>query len=344
MKLTTLRGLVGAFLPGSLVALYRRDRGRRARLRLQEYNRSQVFAHPEGVHFEIDAPHVGLFAHLTWVVGFLHWGEVVSRRVSVSCVSRNYGNGTAGFDWLSEILERRFPCVEAVSGKTCRIFLQEASEFPTWLDNAPRLTLEKARELFFQHFRIRGDLEEKAAGLVPVSPGVVYLGVHYRGTDKHTEARPVPHADVLEAMRRLKEAIESSAGGRICRMFLATDDAVFFDAVAKRFGGSVVAQPSVARSSDGKPLHRLESQAWAGLMVREAMVDALALARCPVILRTASFLSGWATLLSGESLMFMLNAPYEKARWFPDSLLAERAASLEEAERLVSEHLSKRGL
>ncbi len=338
-----VRAGLKTLLPVSLVARYRKMRGRRALERKRRRNHALALAHAEGVHFEIDSPHVGLFAHFTWVIGFVHWAEATGRRVSVSCVSSNYGDGTSGVDWLPQILESRFPRVEA-GEKSCRISLREASEFPSWLDDVPALTLEGARALFFRHFTVRGELESKARELVPVEPGVVYVGVHFRGTDKHTEARPVPHEEALAAIRRVKAAVEATPGGRTCRIFLATDDAAFYEAAAREFGDALVAQRSAVRSADGKPLHRGEGRAAGTVLACEAMVDTLALARCPVILRTASFLSGWATLLSGESLMFMLNVPYGKTNWFPDNLLLGRAVPLEDAGRAVAEHIARRGV
>jgi hypothetical protein len=54
------------------------------------------------------------------------------------------------------------------------------------------------------------------------------------------------------------------------------------------------------------------------IKAREALVNCLLLARCRALIRTASFLSGWASVFNPELSVIMLNRPYQEALWFPD--------------------------
>ena len=110
------------------------------------------------------------------------------------------------------------------------------------------------------------------------------LGVHYRGTDKLiAEAVRVPYLSMIETLSRMDSSII---------FFVATDEQAFLEAMIEHFGSRVVYLDH-HRSHDGTPVHHFDSdhESLGYIRGREAIMDAVLLARCKGIMRTRSNLS-----------------------------------------------------
>ena len=114
------------------------------------------------------------------------------------------------------------------------------------------------------------------------------IGVHYRGTDKDTEAKRVPY-------HVFKEEIEKYVAANNLESFLiyvATDEDLFLDYMIDKFPDSVIFIPA-ERSIDGQALHfSTENPYQQGL---ESLMDCLILSRTDFLIRTSSNLSLWST-------------------------------------------------
>lgn len=117
------------------------------------------------------------------------------------------------------------------------------------------------------------------------------LGVHYRGTDKTEDAVAVPYDTMAAAIRTALEA----QGLGPSQIFVATDDQAFLDHARLMFPGQVEALP-MARSADGRPLHKTQGGGFAG--GADAIVDCLLLSRCHRLIRTPSNLGLCSTLFN----------------------------------------------
>lgn len=191
-----------------------------------------------------------------------------------------------------------------------------------WATKAEDLhSFRSAGALWNSRFSLAPGLQEEldaAAARLPTD-GVV-LGVHFRGTDKYLEARPVAPAD----MWTLVEDFVTRSADDVAAIFVATDGEEFAKLAEKRVAGGLrsrhgrpvklVMNPS-ARSQSDQPLHK-QGSCPPGL-AKEALLDALMLSRCDVVLKTASQLSAWSKVFNPSLQMFRVNAFYP--HWFPDA-------------------------
>lgn len=132
--------------------------------------------------------------------------------------------------------------------------------------------------------------------------GAFVIGIHYRGTDKHEEARPVPYDRVVAAVR---EAIN---GAGICRykLFVATDEQPFLDHMLGQFPGKVLYR-EMLRSADGRPTHKTNGDGFK--KGEDAVIDCILLSRTDYLVRTASSLSFCSTLFNPNLPGILLSAP-----------------------------------
>jgi len=165
---------------------------------------------------------------------------------------------------------------------------------------------------------VQSELEEAVAKFP--TDGLV-LGVHFRGTDKFLEARPVAAND----MWAIVEDFVSSASDDLAGLFVTTDDDEFARMAAVRTGNltgrgghplQLLVSPS-ARSHSDLPLHKQGS--CAPILARQALMDTLVLSRCDIVLKTASQLSAWSKIFNPSLQIFRVNAFYQS--WFLDAAL-----------------------
>ncbi|MCF7730766.1 MAG: hypothetical protein K9N23_03725 [Akkermansiaceae bacterium] len=117
------------------------------------------------------------------------------------------------------------------------------------------------------------------------------MGIHYRGTDKLiSEAVRIPYAEALDVLAGLDSRIH---------FFVATDEQAFLDAMLDRFGRRVIFREQ-HRSTDGTPIHHFEpDHASLGcIRGKDAILDAILLARCHALIRTVSNLSLASTFMN----------------------------------------------
>ncbi len=107
------------------------------------------------------------------------------------------------------------------------------------------------------------------------------IGIHYRGTDKSSEAAPVSYEKVLNVLQNRIRALN----GKSYKIFVATDDQNFLNVIKSKHNNLYYTDG--VRSSNGAPLHINTSYSHfkQGL---ECLIDVLLLARCNVLIRTAS--------------------------------------------------------
>lgn len=117
------------------------------------------------------------------------------------------------------------------------------------------------------------------------------IGVHYRGTDKASEAPKVPFEIVSQ---KIEDYIsENSLSDYI--IFVATDEQAFIEYIKDIFPNKVIFTHS-ERANDDLPLHYHTKKPFQqGL---EATVDCLLLSKSHVLFRTSSNLSLWSTFFN----------------------------------------------
>lgn len=185
----------------------------------------------------------------------------------------------------------------------------------------PSNTVSLPKKLYFQAFKKRRKLTRiQAAQIVKkyihvkepilhkVEQFISYyfndaftIGVHYRGTDKSSEASVVPYDKVFQTI------LQHVPSERPWQIFVATDELSFLRAIQNQFPGRVIAC-DVLRSEGSVGVHFLDYEGYK--KGEEALIDALLLSRCHLLIRTSSNLSLWSTYFNPELPTILLNASF----------------------------------
>ena len=175
--------------------------------------------------------------------------------------------------------------------------------------HAAAMSRATAHDLISRHVRLQPHLQNTLDAYVSRHfTGVFPIGVHYRGTDKHEEAPPVPYEEVVAAIRDAA----AGAGTVPFRVFVATDDQRFLDAMIERFQGRLLYRP-MFRSRDGRPID-VTNDDTNYQKGEDAVIDCLLLSRTRFLIRTTSNLSLCSAFFNPEVPDRLLNRPYYSAR------------------------------
>lgn len=175
----------------------------------------------------------------------------------------------------------------------------------------PVLNLELAAALIDRHLRVKDSvLTEVDSFCSEHFDNKDVLGIHYRGTDKASEAQPVSFDKVV---RNINFYIEKFPETSV--VFLSSDEEKFI----RYFENNPIARPVVfrndkLRSKDNTAVH-FSCPNYFDMNV-DALVNCLILSRCDALMKTASILSGWSRLFNPQLPLIMLNEPFDK--YFPE--------------------------
>ena len=164
------------------------------------------------------------------------------------------------------------------------------------------LSRESVFRLIQKYIHFNPNITERVEAFVQAHFNADYvIGLHYRGTDKSCEAPRIPYEKVTETLRQLTVDLADY------RIFVATDEQRFLEYIQREFPGRAMAL-EMERSSGGRPIHTdNRSPSKHG---QEAIIDALLLSRCHVLVRTSSNLSLWSSYLNPDLPVIPLNSRF----------------------------------
>ena len=268
---------------------------------------------------------VGFFAQLNWLVYILRHCEQRALMPRLRFSSPWYTEPARGPNWLAYHFRPHDPGLWLDTPATpapARVSrAEELDELGLPRRASLGLTLEEACAILQRHVSPQPEVIDLVESFVSghFQPGAT-LGVHYRATDKGGEAPPLSPDDMLAAIRH---HLHTEPHYRC--LYLASDDGHFVERALRELDGiPVVVREDELRSRDGRAVHTRSSAGENLRKGREALVNCLLLSRCDGLLRTASFLSGWASILNPRLPVRLLNPPYPHRCWFPDRLIVER--------------------
>ena len=263
----------------------------------------------------------GFFATIQAVLFILIYCDQHKLQPQISARGGPYGDPTGLVDWfgaLFEPIDRLAPSSGAEIGyrsavKTSRITGIEELGLRRRYDES--LTLAQASTTFNAHFRPRPELLEivnSTCQRLSISDST--LAVHYRGTDKFFEAGHISPQLIRRGIERLMRTRPN-----LNSILIASDEQAFIELIQ---GWSldlpVKIAPSNFLSVRDKPVH---ASGHPGLEIgREALVTCLLLSRCGFLVKTPSYLSGWAKIFN-PSLPVWLLSPLTSKSLFPDRAL-----------------------
>jgi len=270
-----------------------------------------------------DAQRIGLFAELVWVVYAIYYAETIGALPLIRVTTKTY---SAAIDDVSDYLCQYFKPVwydrGLVDAYSIHKQISSLKQLPRFNQRTQGLTLWKVNDIVHRWLPVKPEIEAEVNAFIVDKLQSNYLALHWRGTDKHLEAPPVSADSIVDTIRRI---YDSMANKPAC-LFIATDQADLLVEVVEIVSHvmpslTCVCRDRVMRSKDGSPVHLqkgLAPQARAD-MGRDAIIDALILSRSRTLVRTASYLSAWASIWNPVLPVFMVNAPHPRTCWFPDS-------------------------
>lgn len=280
------------------------------------------------ISVELQANGVGLFANLTQVLYLLVYCNEHKYVPRMRLTGINYINPEIGPDWFEYFFKYRTSSLSKVPG-TVRYTLYVSNLddlgigkffLPTFTDLGTTLT--EAHDIFFRYVQIKSDIRETVDKFCQkyFRDGYV-LGVHYRGTDKSSEAPRVSWELCCQAIGRYL-----AAHPEVQIIFVASDENGFVDQIRENFPRMcVVAHEDEYRSDNGQAIHSALFKGDKYKMGKEAIINSLILSNCSVLIRTTSALSGWASVFNPKMPVVLLNKPYNHTCWFPETAILKMA-------------------
>lgn len=278
------------------------------------YQRLKMVAAPllrDGVlSFDIHNLALGFFAHLNWCADILHYCDQRGLTAQMSITSPAYRDPARSANWLSYF----FKLVQKTSQiDFCIAHIDELYIPHRYLANR---TIEGVAELVRRHLPVKDEIAGEADRFcIKQFGGGKILGVHFRGTDKTSEAQRAS-ADIM------RETIANylQSNGDVDALFVASDEKRFKDYMRESF-------PRVRFLSYASGLgpHLQDRGSGNYKKGEEALLDCLLLSRCSALVRTASFLSAWASIFNPTLPIVLVNRPYPDSFWFPETALVGRS-------------------
>ncbi len=167
------------------------------------------------------------------------------------------------------------------------------------------LSRKRAYELIQRYIRIKKPIQKLVDAFYHKHMECFYMiGIHYRGTDKITEAPSVTYEQVIDT---LKNQLDMPTEKPI-KLFIATDDQLFLDYMQKIYGSQICATNAL-RSTSTKAVHtNLALNNYK--KGEDALIDCLLLSKCDFLMKMASNLSDVATKFNPDMPVLHLNRAY----------------------------------
>jgi len=264
---------------------------------------------------------LGFFAIMQMILLILVHCRKNGLHPDISAKGGNYGEETGTIDWFLELFEAtQKPSATIAARLADRTDIRTSTVRNEWdlgfkSQYDKRVSLAEASELFNAHYRPAAAVSAEVDSIMRrIGVSATTLAVHYRGTDKVHEAGLVPWSTVCEHAAQI-----ARSKPWLKEIMLATDEIEFADYFRKwPFELPVIAAPAEYLPVGDRPVH---FSGHPGLAIgREALITSLLLSRCGFLLKTASYLSGWAKIFNPE-LRVWLMAPRVEPRFFPDRAL-----------------------
>jgi hypothetical protein len=276
----------------------------------------------EGMRIAINNPILGFFAHLLWYLPILTVSAQRNIPVDIASVSPQYISPERGPNFPSYFFADRLAGQRTVRPDMPWTMIRHIGEVVAD-DDKLQTSFEAAHRVFFDRYAVQPWVSTALDTLQQSRPpGARLIGIHYRGTDKKSEAPRVAYEEMLAIIDRELTRTPDA------HIFLATDEAHFLHACQLRYGNRLFFLRDSVRSTDGKAfhLHRRHDGFHLG---RDAVLNCAMLSRCDLVIKTPSILSGWAKILNPALEMYLVRRPYSYCTWFPDRALPSYPGTIE---------------
>ena len=196
--------------------------------------------------------------------------------------------------------------------------IRDTSEL-AWKNYDKKLSLSIAKDLFDKYFSFNPMiLDEVNSFTGKWFIGKQVLGIHYRGSDKTTEA---PGVTLQELRDCVVEILKDNPSFNL--IFVSSDEEKAVQYLKDSdFPAPVIYRKDAIRSEDGEQIH-LKKQNSKSIINRDALVNCLLLSKCNYLLKTASLLSDCSVIFNPKLKVRVMSAPYKHVTYWPTSEINE---------------------
>lgn len=268
---------------------------------------------------------VGFFAQLNWCLYIFSYCDRFNLTPVILLSSPLYVR-SKGENWLDYFFENRKLTTMDIrlidNGSVRFSHISDIEQLGLPIDYASTMSLEHANQLLWSHLTLKKEIADYVESFTNRHfDKKTILGIHFRGTDKKSEAKPVTREYVATTTSNY-----INANPQVDSLFVASDEEGFIEWIQKEFKGiEVISHNDTQRSMDGKAVHTQPELGDNYMKGQEALINALLLSKCSALIRSSSFLSAWSSIFNPCLPVIMLNRPFDHKLWFPDSLLMKKS-------------------
>jgi hypothetical protein len=276
----------------------------------------------EGVcSVEIANRHVGFFAQMNWCLYIFDHCERHRLIPDIRLTGDVYLDLNRGPNWFDYYFDSSHPMAPEERARRIR-YTKKILEFQDMGQPfGAEISIGDAARLVNKFMHVKPHIVKMVDDFWQIcgADGPV-LGIHYRGTDKSSEAPRVSWNHCLATVEsRLRDRSDIRA------VFVASDEQAFIQFIARSVKDRPVYwRDDHHRSSDGQPIHTTVGGVGGYEKGEDALVNAMLLSRCSTLIRTSSFLSAWASIVNPTLKVILLNKPYDKFLWYPESEILKK--------------------
>jgi len=231
----------------------------------------------------------GFFANFYIVLGALD--SLEKKEYQAICIdfdsSHLYYEPSEGNNWWDYYFEMLTPSIN----KENLVYLETEGDLAgkaKW-----GLSKKRANYLINKYIKLRANIQQELDEFCSQYFHNYMIGIHYRGTDKLlSEAKLITYKELFTHMDKLIKQFPH------CKFFIATDEEKFLNAAKKKYHTRIIYR-NQKRSTNSIPVHR-DKSINNYIKGKEALLDCLLLAKCNILIRTASNLSDVSCCLNPD--------------------------------------------
>jgi hypothetical protein len=263
---------------------------------------------------EIKTEYGGFFGQMTWCLFILQYCEQRGLIPDIRLTGENYLDHARGQNWLHFYFDLSEAMSSEEIARRARYTNKSGVYGPPIVQR--RMNLEDGARILHKYLHIKPHINEMVEDFwMTLRVDGPVVGIHFRGTDKSTEA---PRVSWQHCLNVLRDYLHDNAN--VKAVFVASDEHRFVDFIKQNVKTlPVYSHNDHYRSIDGRPLHREREIEGGYEKGEDALVNALLLSKCSTLIRTASLLSAWASIFNPELNVILLNKPYDPYLWYPES-------------------------
>ena len=252
---------------------------------------------PRSIAIILRAEDRGLFSLLTSYIDLAYYMRCFNLSPSIYLINHNYL--ASGDDLLAQVFKQD----HRVSIDKCaiKIDINSTQELPDFRRISSGVTMKDAQKLSSQLLNLTDELELEIEKFMYKNLPSDFIGIHWRGTDHHVEAKPIKVDEIISQLIKFME----DSPNPIEYVFMASDDQRCLDTllveIPRIYPNLNLVFSNTTRSATGAPLHFSEKvDDLEEKLLFDAVFDCIVLSKSIFLIRNRSNLSAWCSIFNPD--------------------------------------------